>query len=481
MSTLPYHRGLMTIQVYNTLGRALEPFEPQIPGEVGMYVCGPTVQSEPHLGHGRFAVVFDMIRRYLEWHGFEVVYVQNITDVEDKIIAAANEAGETMAERAKRMVAVFRGVFDDLGVRHPDIEPRATEHIPEMIDMISGLIDRGLAYPADNGDVYFSVRTLESYGKLSGRNPDDMRAGTRIEVSESKHDPLDFALWKAAKPGEPAWESPWGAGRPGWHIECSAMSKKHLGVTFDIHGGGSDLIFPHHENEIAQSEGLSGQTFARYWLHNGMVNLGGEKMSKSTGHLIDLRQAIDAYGGLAVRLLYLRAHYRSPLEFSEELVMEAQTALQRIERTLERSPKSDAVEPDESVLDRFREAMDEDFGTPDALGVVFDAIREANRALDSGQSADSLMAAIHEMVDVLGVRPVARDLSDIDAAVSTLAGELGVAAEGSVDSTLDALVAHRAQARAERDFATSDLIRDRLGEIGVSIEDGADGTRWVRR
>ena len=471
----------MTIQVYNTLGRVLEPFEPLTPGKVGMYVCGPTVQSEPHLGHGRFAVVFDMIRRYLEWRGYDVTYVQNITDVEDKIIAAANEAGETMAERAERMVAIFRGVFDDLGVRHPDIEPRATEHIPEMLDMIDGLIELGLAYPAENGDVYFSVRTLEAYGKLSGRNPDDMRAGARIEVSELKHDPLDFALWKSAKPGEPAWDAPWGPGRPGWHIECSAMSKKHLGVTFDIHGGGSDLIFPHHENEIAQSEGLSGQGFARYWLHNGMVNLGGEKMSKSTGHLIDLREAIDTYGGLAVRLLYLRAHYRSPLEFSEELVKEAQTSLQRIERTLERAPRTEGVEPDPGVLDRFREAMDADFGTPDALGVVFDAIRDANRALDAGETADALMAAVHEMVDVLGLRPVARGLGDLEDAVSALAGELGVDGGGSVEAMLDALVAHRARARSQRDFATSDLIRDRLGAIGIGIEDGADGSRWVRR
>lgn len=470
----------MTIQVYNTLGRALQPFQPLDAGKVGMYVCGPTVQSEPHLGHGRFAVVFDMVRRYLEWRGFDVTYVQNVTDVEDKIIAAANEAGETMAERAERMTGIFRSVFDDLGVRPPDIEPKATDHIEEMVDMISGLIDRGLAYPAENGDVYFSVRTLEGYGKLSGRNPDDMRSGARIEVSDIKHDPLDFALWKSAKPGEPSWDAEWGPGRPGWHIECSAMSKKHLGVTFDIHGGGSDLIFPHHENEIAQSEGLSGETLARYWMHNGMVNLGGEKMSKSTGHLVDLREAIDRYGGLSVRLLYLRAHYRSPLEFSDELVQEAQTSLLRIERTLERGSGVDAP-PDAAVIGRFTGAMDEDFGTSDALGVLFDAIRDANRALDAGEDAVALMVAIEEIVDVLGLRPTARGLDDLAPAVDGLAQDLGVAVNDGVERTLDALVAHRASARAQKDFATSDLIRDRLEAIGIGIEDSADGSRWIRR
>jgi cysteinyl-tRNA synthetase len=307
-----------------------------------------------------------------------------------------------------------------------------------------------------------------------------MRAGARIEVSELKQDPLDFALWKSAKPGEPSWDAPWGPGRPGWHIECSAMSKRHLGVTFDIHGGGSDLIFPHHENEIAQSEGLSGQTFARYWMHNGMVNLGGEKMSKSTGHVVDLREAIDTYGGQAVRLLYLRAHYRSPLEFSQELVQEAQTSLQRIERTLERTTPGDRS-PDPEIIRRFTEAMDEDFGTSEALGVLFDAIRDANRSLDADDDASSLLAAIHEIVDVLGLRPMARGLDDIEPRVSALGDELGVTAEGGVETLLDALVAHRANARTQRDFATSDLIRDRLGEIGIRIEDGPDGSRWVRR
>jgi cysteinyl-tRNA synthetase len=471
----------MSMHVFNTLGRTLEPFETQSPGKVGMYVCGPTVQSEPHLGHGRFAVVFDMMRRYLVWRGYDVTFVRNITDVEDKIIAAANASGETMEQRAERMTAAFHAVFESLGVLAPDVEPKATEHIPEMIVMIEGLIARGLAYPAENGDVYFSVRTLEQYGKLSGRNVDDLRSGARVEVSEIKHDPLDFALWKAAKPGEPSWEAPWAPGRPGWHIECSAMARKHLGVTFDIHGGGSDLIFPHHENEIAQSEGANGAMFARYWLHNGMVNLGGEKMSKSTGHVVDLREAIDTYGGLAVRLLYLRAHYRSPLEFSEELVRDAQSSLQRIDRTLERAPRTPGVEPDSTVIGRFRAAMDEDFGTPDALGALFDAVRDANRLLDAGEDATGVVSAVHEMVDVLGLRGAAVGLDDLADAVTALASELGVDTGGGVEQMLDGLVARRGEARAARDFATSDQVRDRLAAIGIVVEDKSDGSRWLRR
>ncbi|MCZ6631613.1 MAG: cysteine--tRNA ligase, partial [Actinobacteria bacterium] len=275
------------LEVYSTLHRAHVPFEPRSEGKVSMYVCGPTVQSEPHVGHGRSAVAFDVIRRYLVWSGYDVTFVRNITDIEDKIIAAAEEAGESVETLAREMAGRFEDGFVGLGVLSPDFEPKATEHIDEIINLTAVLIDRGLAYASD-GDVYFSVRALESYGKLSGRDPDDLRSGYRIEVDESKEDPLDFAVWKSAKPGEPWWESPWGPGRPGWHIECSAMAEKYLGLDFDIHGGGSDLIFPHHENEIAQSEGGSGTTFARYWLHNGMVNLGGEKMAKSTGLVVDL-------------------------------------------------------------------------------------------------------------------------------------------------------------------------------------------------
>jgi cysteinyl-tRNA synthetase len=468
------------IQVYNTLGRRLEPFRPLVDGKVGIYVCGPTVQSDPHLGHGRFAVAFDVIIRYLRWRGFEVTYVRNITDVEDKIIAAAAEAGETPEELATRVTERFAEAFEALGVLPPDHEPKATEHIDGMIRIIERLIERGLAYPEENGDVYFSVRTLEGYGRLSGRKPDELRAGARVEVDEFKHDPLDFALWKAAKPGEPWWESPWGPGRPGWHIECSAMSAEFLGESFDVHGGGNDLIFPHHENEIAQSEGATGRQFARYWLHSGMVNLGGEKMSKSTGHIIGLREAIETYGGTTVRLFYLRAHYRSPLEYSDELLEDAGASLARIARVLERSESGGS--PDPTVMGRFVEKMDADFGTPEALSVLFDAVRDANRRLDAGEDVEGLVAAVHEIVDVLGLRsaPAAIGLNDLVDAIDALAGEVGAGPAESAEATLETLFARRATARAERDFATADAIRDGLAALGIVVEDTADGVRWHR-
>jgi cysteinyl-tRNA synthetase len=470
------------IRVTNTLSRQTEDFVPVSGNEVSMYVCGPTVQSPPHLGHGRAAVAFDMIRRYLVYRGYEVSFVRNITDVEDKIIAAAAETGETTEELSVRVARMFAEAYDGLAVLEPDVEPKATEHITEMLEMIERLIDRGLAYPTENGDVYYSVRTLESYGRLSGQDVDEMRAGTREIVGDLKHDPVDFALWKAAKPGEPSWDSRWGPGRPGWHIECSAMAQRYLGETFDIHGGGTDLIFPHHENEIAQSEGANGVTFAKYWLHNGMVNLGGEKMSKSTGHLIDLLEAVDRYGGASVRLFYLRAHYRSPLEFSEALIDEARTSLRRISGLLERVDySSHDAEPE--VIAAFIEKMDDDFNTPDALGVAFDTVREANRRLDAGESAGSLAAAVAEMIDVLGVHVEGTedDLSEIGATVKALATGLGVDPAAEPAETLDRLLERRSVARAERDFETSDRIRDELAALGIGIEDGSDGSKWHRR
>ncbi len=468
------------IEVYNTQGRARQVFETRDQGKVAMYVCGPTVQSEPHVGHGRSAVAFDVIRRYLEWRGYQVRFVRNVTDVEDKIIAAANQLGVDPSEHAARVAAMFAEAFRALSVREPDVEPKATEHIPEMISMISRLIERGLAYPADNGDVYFSVRTLEGYGKLSGHDPDELRSGARIEILEAKEDPLDFALWKAAKPGEPAWDSPWGFGRPGWHIECSAMAEKYLGESFDIHGGGTDLIFPHHENEIAQSEGVSGRTFSRYWLHNGMVNLGGEKMAKSTGHVIDLASAIARFGGPAVRLFYLRAHYRSPLEFSEELLEDAKNSLDRVVRLLGRSDSGPT--PDPAVIAAFATAMDDDFATPEGLGVLFEAVRDANRELDSEQDAGPLLAAISEILGVLGLDTGTKvDLSDVQSSIEELAGSLGLPTATTLAEYLDAIVAARRQARDERDWKRADEIRNRLGAIGVSIEDGADGSHWHRR
>lgn len=436
-------------------------FEPRDEGRVGMYICGPTVQSEPHVGHGRYAVAFDVIRRYLVWRGFEVTYVSNITDVEDKIIAAAEELGEPVEELAIRMTERFSDSFRRLGVLPPDVEPKATEHIPEMLDLIGRLIDRGLAYERE-GDVYFSVKTLEQYGRLSGRRPEDLRSGYRIEVDEAKEDPLDFALWKTAKPGEPTWDSPWGPGRPGWHIECSAMASKYLGDDFEIHGGGLDLIFPHHENEVAQSEGASGKTFARYWMHNGMVNLGGEKMSKSTGQLVDLEEILETSGGRGLRLLYLRAHYRSPIDYSEELLAEAEDSFDRLHRFRERVTPG---EPDREAIERFTEVMDDDFGTSQAVSLMFDLVREGNRALDTGDDASALAGAVEEIVAVLG-------LDDADAAPKAV-GAMS-------DAEIEKLVAERNKARAEKDFAAADEIRDRLTAAGVSIEDGPNGTRWLR-
>jgi cysteinyl-tRNA synthetase len=448
------------MQVHSTLHRAVVELVPRQPGEVSIYVCGATVQSEPHVGHGRYAVVFDMIRRYLEWRGYAVRFVRNITDIDDKIIIAAAEAGEKVSERATRMTAIFADAYQRLGVLAPDVEPKATEHVPDMLKLIERLIDRGLAYRVEDGDVYFAVRAFEQYGKLSGRKIDELQAGARVEVSELKHDPLDFALWKAAKPGEPSWDSPWGPGRPGWHIECSAMAGHYLGEAFDIHGGGADLIFPHHENEIAQSEGATGQPFARYWLHNGMVNLAGEKMSKSTGRLIDLAEAIDRFGGMTLRLFFLRAHYRSPIEFSEELLAAAGAAYQRLFRFMQRAPMTESS-ADPELVRHFEGAMDNDFSTPEALAVLFEAVTEANRILDEGGEAGPIVAAAREMAAVLGIQtdPQTR-YEDED--------------------IVDKLVAERDRARAERDFARSDEIRDQLAEIGVVIEDTADGARWFR-
>ncbi len=465
------------IQVFNTLGRAAEPLRPRSDAHIGMYVCGPTVQSAPHLGHGRFMVSFDVVRRYLMWRGHRVTYVQNVTDVEDKIIRAAHDQGVAPEELAKAMADRFRETARALNVLAPDIEPRATEHIPEMIDLIQRLIERDLAYAA-GGDVYFRVRRFPEYGKLSGRNPDDLRAGARVEPGEHKDDPLDFALWKGAKPGEPSWESPWGPGRPGWHIECSAMAMKYLGETFDVHAGGADLIFPHHENEIAQSEGATGKPFARYWLHNGMLNLAGEKMAKSTGRIVDLEGAIATHGGAAVRLFYLRAHYRSPLEFSEDLLADAASAMERL-RSFRRRAGEATSEPQMRAMAAFTAAMDDDFNTPVALAALFDVVREGNRWLDRGEDADEWVAAFDAMADVLGLDISEASLEDLRGPLVGLADRFGVEVDDPA-VVIDALMARRREARDERDWATADGIRDELAALGIVLEDGPDGTSWHR-
>jgi cysteinyl-tRNA synthetase len=466
------------MEVYNTLGRSLEAFEPRTPGEVSMYACGPTVQAAPHVGHGRQAVAFDVIRNYLEWRGYRVTYVTNITDVEDKIIAAAAERGISTAEVAAEATAQFLGAYERLGVRQPDRLCYATRHIDDMHEVISSLIDRGHAYPSD-GSVYFSVRSFPAYGRLSGRDPDDLVAGSRVEPGDAKRDPLDFALWKAAKPGEPSWESPWGPGRPGWHIECSAMAEAELGFGFDIHGGGLDLIFPHHENEIAQSEAAAGsEPFARYWLHNGMVRLKGEKMAKSTGLVVDLLGILDQYPPLAVRLFYLRAHYRQPIDFSDAAIADAAASLERLWSFRRRAVAGDAT-PDTTTMERFGEAMDHDFNTAEALGALFDAVREGNRLLDAGEDAGPVAAAYDIISGVLGILEPAGDLSAVGDDLAAIAADFGIS-ETDAAAIIAALIDRRSAARRNREWDSADGIRDRLAAAGVILEDGPDGTTWHR-
>jgi cysteinyl-tRNA synthetase len=459
------------MQVYNTLDRAVVPLDLDHEGPVTMYVCGPTVQSEPHLGHGRSAVAFDVIRRYLAWLGHEVRFVRNVTDIDDKIIDRAAELGLTTEEVAAEAFEAFSAAYTLLGNLDPTIEPKATEHIPEMIALIERLIERGHAYESD-GDVYFAVRSFDRYGRLSRHDLDDLRAGERVDVDGRKRDPLDFALWKRSKPGEPRWASPWGDGRPGWHIECSAMASRYLGESFDIHGGGTDLIFPHHENEIAQSEAATGDTFARYWMHNGMLNLSGEKMAKSTGHVVTLLESLRRWDPLAVRLFYLRTHYRKPLEFSEDALADAEASLERLRSFRRRSPESVEGDADAEVLADFRSAMDDDLDIARALAVVFDMVRRGNSVIDRGEDASALVAAYDEVMAVLGL-----DEGDVEPIfdVTDIAAELGLEV-ASVDDLLEL----RDKARAAREWTRADAIRDALATAGIVIEDTPYGARWHR-
>ena len=498
----------MPIRVYNTLTRSKEEFVSRDPGVVAMYVCGPTVYNHVHIGNARTFLTFDVIRRYLTFRGYEVRFVQNITDVDDKIIARAIEEERAPAEVAHEYTLAFRAAMDALDVERPSVQPKATETIPAMIEMTERLIDRGHAYVVD-GDVYFSVRSFPGYGKLSGRNVDDLEAGARVDVDERKQDPLDFALWKAAKPGEPRWPSPWGEGRPGWHLECSVMSEAELGLTFDIHGGASDLIFPHHENEIAQSEAATGEPFVRYWLHGGLLQVNAEKMSKSLGNFMLLKDVLARYPAPVVRLLMLQTHYRSPLEFSTERLDEASRAYERMVTPLRNlgwakrnralptiSPATEPViEALESAIETARtafvEAMDDDFNTAGALATLFDLVRALNGFLERhgiGDNAryvgmlDRAANTITELLGVLGVGThAATDAGEYPPEVLDLARDLAGYAGRDTRAAVEALLAARAVARTDRNWAMADVVRDGLASLGLAVEDTPGGPRVIFR
>ncbi len=454
------------IRVHDTFAREKVELVPREEGAVSLYVCGPTVYEVPHVGHGRQALEFDVIRRYLEWRGFDVTFVSNVTDVEDKIIARAAEEGSTEPEVAQRYEAAYWAEMDRLGVRRPDSLPRATGYIEQMVKLIGELVDAGRAYVVEGQGVYFDVASFPEYGELAHRRLDDLleSAGARVDVDERKRNPVDFALWKSAKPGEPAWDSPWGKGRPGWHIECSAMSLDLLGEGFDVHGGGDDLIFPHHENERVQAEG-AGHRFARYWIHNGMVMVGSEKMAKSLGNFTTLKDAVDAHGPRAMRMAVLQTHYRSPVEIGDGELDAAEEAVARLD-ALTRRARVAGIRPDApldaAAVAEFSAAMDDDFGTPEAMAVVFRLARETNLAIDEGEvdRAAAGVATVRELTGALGL-----ELDD---------------ASGAGDAEIQAEVERRDEARTAGDFAEADRIRAELAERGITLEDTPTGTSWHR-
>lgn len=493
------------IKIYDTKARTKREFVPVHEGKVGMYVCGPTVYNYIHIGNARTFISFDTVRRYLMWRGYEVTFVQNVTDVDDKIIAKAAEEGRTPAEVAKEYTEAFIEDMHAAGVLDPDIRPRATEEIQTMIALVEKLIEKGHAYVVD-GDVYFAVRSYKAYGELSNRNVDEMESGHRElradgqGLEDRKRDPLDFALWKAAKPGEPSWESPWGQGRPGWHIECSAMSEKYLGLPFDIHGGGADLAFPHHENERAQSEAACDCTFANYWMHGGMLQINFEKMSKSLGNFLLLRDVLKTTDASVLRMLMLQTHYRSPLDFSDERLGEASTALCRITNFIknaqwlcQNAQNSEttfdvaALRNDVAAMrEAFIEAMDDDFNTAGALGAVFSFIGEANTSLTnasvSANDVEALQECIQsvvELMDVLGISVAQECETACDCSPDLLALAHDVAGYGGQEGqeAIQCLLDCRAQARKEKNFAVADQIRDGLSDLGYTIEDTPQGAR----
>ena len=458
------------MKLFNTMTRRKEEFEPVEQGKVKIYACGPTVYNFFHIGNARPFIIFDTLRRYFEYIGYDVTFVQNFTDVDDKMIARAAEEKTTLRELGERFIRAYFEDAQGLGIRPATVHPKATEHIGDIIKLVSRLIEKGHAYEVD-GDVYFDVTSFPGYGKLSGQSPEDRMAGARIDVTEKKRNPEDFALWKAAKPGEDSWDSPWGKGRPGWHIECSAMSMRYLGETIDIHGGGQDLIFPHHENEIAQSEAATGKPFARYWMHNGYINVDNEKMSKSKGNFFTVRDISQKYDLLVVRLFMLSAHYRNPVNFSEELIAQAASAMARIKNCRENlkhimatgsgSPVN-VKEKIRALEDSFRNAMDDDLNTAEAIGAIFEYIRDVNLAFEHGgdkKSAEEALAALDKVLDVLGLVP----------------------REEAIPGEVLELAKRRQEARAGKNYAEADALRDRIAALGYEVKDTPEGPKINKR
>lgn len=457
------------LHIYNTLTRQKEQFKPLQLGKVGLYVCGITVYDLCHVGHARTYLSFDLMVRYMRSRGLDVKYVRNITDVDDKIIARANEKGMGAAEFTEQTIARMHEDFAAIGLLEPDIEPRVTTHMPEIIDVIQRLIDKGYAYQAPSGDVLFEVGTYAEYGKLGRQDLEQLQAGARVEVASEKRDPLDFVLWKTAKPDEPFWESPWGNGRPGWHIECSAMNHKHLGEHFDIHGGGSDLVFPHHENEVAQSCCAFDTKYVNYWVHTGMVQVNEEKMSKSLGNFFTLRDVLDLYDAETVRYFLMSAQYRSQLSYSDSFIQQARASLERLYTSLrDVTPNMDVDITMGGYQERFNQAMDDDFNTPEAFAVLFDLAKEVNKA--EGQQAADLAGVMIKLADILGIL----QQSPNDFLQGTAAGEQDDVAE------IEGLIKARNDARANKDWAAADAARDALNALNIVLEDSASGTTWRR-
>ena len=454
------------LKIYNSLTRTKQEFKPITPGKIGMYVCGVTVYDLCHIGHARTFVNFDVIVRYLRYAGYEVKYVRNITDIDDKIIKRANERGISAHDLAEQFIVEMHKDFDALNIKRPDIEPKATDNITEIVNFVQKLIDNQHAYVAENGDVLFDINSFKEYGKLSGQKLDELQAGARIEVEKTKHNPLDFVLWKMSKPGEPSWESPWGAGRPGWHIECSAMNNKYLGKEFDIHGGGSDLIFPHHENEIAQSCCANKTPYVHYWMHSGMVMINEEKMSNSLNNFFTVRDVLETYDAETIRFFLLSGQYRSPLNYSQENLDKARAALNRLYTTLR---DTQAVEPDsteDEYTAKFKEYMDDDFNTPGAISVLFDLAKQINK--ESGETAQKLAGRLKQLASVLGILE-----QDPNKFLTTGAKDDDV-------EQIEALIKQRNEARKQKNWALADEARDKLKQMHIELEDGPQGTVWHR-